>query len=140
MEIKKQSKRELAFWYIYSQEFLKQNSRNQVRIFLETNNVEDFKCREYVKEVARGIKEYDGNIKKTISDNLKSGWTIDRISTIDLALLKLAIFEIKYKNIPFKIVINEIVEYAKQYGEDSSAPFINGVLASVVKDYADDKK
>lgn len=128
------SKREMAFLYIYSQEFLKQNSKSQVKIFLDSNEIDDPRCREYVKEVANGLKEFDEEINKVISENLKSGWTIERISTIDLALLKLAIYEIKYKKIPFKIVINEIVEYAKIYGEDTSASFINGVLASIVKD------
>ena len=132
--MEKQSKRELAFLYIYSQEFLKQNSRNQVKIFLDANEVEDARSREYVKEVANGLKEFNEEINNIISNNLKSGWTIERISTIDLALLKLAIYEIKYKQIPFKIVINEIVEYAKIYGEETSASFVNGVLASVVKE------
>lgn len=131
--MEQQSKRELAFWYIYSQEFLKQNSRNQVKLFLDANEVEDTRNREYVKEVAKSLKEADEEIKTIISSNLKSGWTINRISTIDLALLKLGIYEIKYKKVPYKIVINEIVECAKKYGEDSSPSFINGVLASVVK-------
>ena len=46
----------------------------------------------------------------------------------------LAIYEIQYKEIPFKVVINEVVELAKKYGEDTSASFINGVLANVVKE------
>ena len=48
--------------------------------------------------------------------------------------MKLAIYEMMYKKIPYKIVINEIVELAKKYGEDTSASFINGVLATVVKE------
>ena len=84
------------------------------------------------RELANGIKQNDEEINKIISDNLKSGWTIERISTIDLAFLKLAIYEIKYKKVPYKIVINEVVNYAKVYGEESSGSFINGVLASVV--------
>ncbi len=132
--MEKQSKRELAFLYIYSQEFIRQNSRSQAKTFLDANEIKDTRSREYVKEVANGLKEFNEEINNIISKNLKPGWTIERIATIDLALLKLAIYEIKYKNVPFKIVINEIVEYAKKYGEDSSASFINGVLASIVKD------
>ncbi len=131
--MEKQAKREVAFLYIYSQEFLKQNSRNQVKIFLDTNEINDARCREYVKDVASGLKEHEKEINDIIADNLKPGWTIERISTIDLALLKLAIYEIKYIKTPYKIVINEIVEYAKSYGEDASKSFINGVLASVVQ-------
>lgn len=130
--MEEKTKRELAFCYIYSQEVQKQNSKSQVKLFLDSNGIEDPKTREYVKEIANGIKQNDEEINKIISDNLKSGWTIERISTIDLAFLKLAIYEIKYKKVPYKIVINEVVNYAKVYGEESSGSFINGVLASVV--------
>ena len=64
----------------------------------------------------------------------KKDWKIDRISKVDLAILKLAIYEIKYKDIPFKVVINEAVELAKKYGEDNSKNFVNGILASIIKE------
>lgn len=130
--MEERTKRELAFCYIYSQEIQKQNSRSQVKIFLDSNEIEDTRTREYVKDVASGIKQNDSEITSIISQNLKEGWTIDRISTVDLSLLKLAIYEIKYKKVPYKIVINEVVKYAKIYGEEASASFINGVLASIV--------
>ena len=68
-----------------------------------------------------------------ISENLKEKWTIERISKIDIAILKVAIYELMYSELPYKIVINEAVELAKKYGDDSSKSFVNGVLASVVK-------
>ena len=128
------SRRELAFCYIYSQEIQKSNSKAQVKLFLDCNDISDMKTREYVKDVASSIKANEEEINEIISKNLKTGWTIDRISTVDLAFLKLAIYEIKYKQVPFKIVISEIVKYAKIYGEETSASFINGVLASVVEE------
>lgn len=130
--MEEKTKRELAFCYIYSQEVQKQNSKSQVKLFLDSNEIEDPKTREYVKEVAIGVKQNDEEINKIISENLKVGWTIERISTIDLAFLKLAIYEIKYKKVPYKVVINEVINYAKIYGEESSGSFINGVLASIV--------
>lgn len=126
------TKRELAFCYIYSQEIQGQNSRNQVKLFLDSTEVEDGKVREYVKEIAKGIKENNEEITNIIAENLKTGWTIDRLSKVDLSLLKLAIYEINYKKVPFKIIINEAVNMAKKFGEDTSASFINGVLAKVV--------
>ena len=51
-----------------------------------------------------------------------------------MSLLKLAIYEIKYKDIPFKVEINEVIELAKTYGEDTSSKFINGALAKFVKE------
>ena len=127
------TKRELAFCYIYSQEVQKQNSKSQVKLFLDSTEVEDGRAREYVKDIAKGIKENDEEITKIISENLKSGWTIDRISTVDLSLLKLAIYEIKYIKTPYKIIINEVVNMAKKYGEATAGSFINGVLAKVVE-------
>ncbi len=69
-----------------------------------------------------------------ISKNLKKDWTLQRISKVNIAILKIAIYEIKYKDIPFKVAINEAVELAKKYGEDKSKNFVNGILASIVKD------
>lgn len=126
------TRRELAFCYIYSQEIQKQNSKAQVKIFLDSLEIENNRDREYVKDSAQAIKEHNEDISKLIEENLKTGWTIDRISTVDLSLLKLAIYEINYLKTPYKIIINEIVNMAKKYGEENSGSFVNGVLASIV--------
>jgi len=107
---------------------------------LDCQEVEDPRVREYVKDMARGIKENNEEITGKISQNLKKGWTIDRLSTVDLAILKLAIYEIEYKKIPYKIIINEAVNCAKKYGEESSSSFVNGVLASVVAQMPEEDK
>jgi len=67
-------------------------------------------------------------------ENLKSDWTIERISKINVAILKVAIYEMLFKEVPYKVAINEAIELAKKYGDESSATFINGLLASVVKE------
>ena len=72
-------------------------------------------------------------IEKLISNNLKSGWNINRISKVNITLLKLAICEMLYRDLPYKIVVNEVVELAKSCGEESSPMFVNGVLASIIK-------
>ena len=59
---------------------------------------------------------------------------IERISKVNISILRIAIYEMIYGKLPYKVVINEAVELAKKYGEEASASFINGVLASVVKD------
>ena len=117
---------------IYSQEIQGDNSKAQVKLFLDSTEVENGRSREYVKIVASGIKENDSEISEMISKNLKTGWTINRISKIDLALLKLAIYEMNYMGTPYKIIINEAVNMAKKYGEDNSPSFVNGVLAKIV--------
>ena len=125
--------REQAFKLIYSLEIQKQdNLQEAIDLFLESNEIEDKSAKEYINDAILGIEKNKEKIVEQIEKNLKKDWKIDRISKIDLAILKLAIYEIQYKELPFKVVINEAVELAKKYGEDSSKNFINGILASIV--------
>ena len=127
--------RELAFKLIYSMEIQKnENIDEQIDLFLLSNNITDNNAKEYIQDVINGIENNIEDIVNLIEKNLKTDWKIERISKIDLSLLKLAIYEIKYKDIPYKVAINEVVELAKKYGEDTSKNFINGILASVVKE------
>ena len=125
--------REQAFKLIYSLEIQKQdNLQEAIDLFLESNEIEDKSAKEYINDAILGIEKNKEKIVEQIEKNLKKDWKIDRISKIDLAILKLAIYEIQYKKLPFKVVINEAVELAKKYGEDSSKNFVNGILASIV--------
>ena len=133
--MKRSAIRELAFRLIYSLEIQKpEDLEEQVELYLECNEVEENEAKEYIKDAVLGIKENINEIQGLIEKNLKADWKIDRISKIDLSLLKLAIYEIKYKNIPYKVAINEGLELAKKYGEESSKNFVNGILASIVKE------
>ena len=127
--------REQAFKLIYSLEI--QNNRNleeQLELYLESNNITDTNAVDYIKDAVLGIDKNEKEIVEEIEKYLKSDWKIDRISKIDLSILKLAIYEIKYKQLPFKVAINEAVELAKKYGEDTSQKFVNGILANIVKE------
>ncbi len=127
--------REEAFKLIYSLEIQKkENIEEQLELYLEDNNLSDEDAVSYIKDAVFGIEKNKEEIEEEISKNLKSDWKLERISKIDLSILKLAIYEIKYKDLPFKVAINEAVELAKKYGEDSSQKFVNGILASVVKE------
>ena len=127
--------REEAFKLIYSLEIQNENNlEEQVELYLESNNITDENAVEYIKDAVFGINKNEKEILDEISKYLKSDWKIERISKIDLSILKLAIYEIKYKDIPFKVVINEAVELAKKYGEDTSKKFVNGILANIVKE------
>lgn len=129
----KSASRELVFKLLYSLEIQKESIDEQFELFCETNEIEDKNTKEYMKEIIMQVKSHKQEIEELISKNLKSGWDIKRISKINITLLKLAICEMLYKNLPYKIVINEVVELAKSYGDDTSPMFINGVLASIIK-------
>lgn len=125
--------REVLFKLVYSLEVQKNENDEQIDVFLENIDASD-KVKEDVKETTLKIVELNSVIEKEIEKNLKAEWNLERVSKINLAILKIAIYEIVYKKLPYKISINEAVELAKKYGEDTSASFINGILASVVKD------
>lgn len=128
------SKRELAFKLIYSLEIQKQYEQEIIQLFIENNINIDEKVSEYLKNMANGIIENNKEIEEKISSNLKNDWNINRISKVELAILKVSIYEILYTETPFKVAINEAVELAKKYGEEKSSSFINGVLANIVKE------
>ena len=128
--------RELAFELLYSLEIQKveqETIEEQIEIFLKNNEITDKKVKEYFKDVIYGIQSNSEEIVNTISSNLASNWEIDRISKISLVLLKLATYELMYKKLPYKVVINEVVELAKLYGDENAPSFINGVLGNIVK-------
>lgn len=126
--------RDMAFKFLYQVEVQKENNDEVVNLFLENNEIENKDAQKYIFNIANGVSENIENILELIKKNLKQDWKIERISKVSLAILKLAIYEIVYAKIPFKVVINEAVELAKKYGEDSAPSFVNGILASIVKE------
>lgn len=116
--------RENAFRTIYSKLF------NAEFEGLEASDDINAKCdMEYYNLICNEFLTNYNTLTESISSKLK-GITIDRVYKIDLALIYLALTEIKYLNTPFKVVINEILELAKAYSTDKSSKFINGFLAN----------
>lgn len=132
--MKRTEAREEAFKLLYSLQIMtEKNVEEQIQIYLEENKIEDKEAVKYIENIIKGIDKENEKIESLVSENIKADWDINRISKIDLTLLKLGIFEIVYSKLPYKVVINEVVELAKKYGDDNSKSFVNGVLASVVK-------
>lgn len=126
--------RELAFKLVYEIEVQKISEDDQLEIFIENNEITDKKVIDYLKDIKKGINTNAEEINHLIESNLKENWSLNRISKINLSLIKLAIYEMVYKNLPYKVAINEVVELAKKYADESAPVFINGILASVVKE------
>ncbi len=126
--------RELAFKLVYEIEIQKESQEDQFEIFIENNEITDEKVIKYLKDIKQGIKDNSNEIDNLIINNLRDNWSLNRISKINLSLIKLAIYEMVYKSLPYKVAINEVVELAKKYADESAPIFINGILASVVKE------
>ena len=133
--MKRSAIREAAFKLIYSFEIQEpENLEEQIDLYLECEEITDKEAKEYIIDAINGIKQHTDEINNLIKKNLKADWTLERISKVDFSILKLAIYEIKYKELPYKVAINEALEISKKYGEETSRNFINGILASVVKE------
>ena len=94
----------------------------------------DDEDKSFVNKLLDGVNENYDEIISIVKANIE-GYELDRIFKVDLAILVLAIYEIKFlKETPEKVIINEAVELSKKYSTDKSYSFINGVLAKVLKD------
>ena len=126
--------REMAFKLVYEIEIQKETDSDELDIFVENNGITEDNVVEYLRDIKEGIKTNELEINTLIENNLKKNWSLNRISKINLSLIKLAIYEMLYKNLPYKVAINEVVELAKKYADESAPVFINGILASIVKE------
>ena len=79
--------------------------------------------------------EIDNKIKSSAT-----AWPIDKLNKIDLAILRLAIYEIDQENTPPKVIIDEAVELAKEFGSENSPSFVNGVLGTIYKKGKENEK
>ena len=95
---------------------------------------------ELTKFIVNGVREHTDEIDKIVEE-CAPDWPIDKIAKIDLVILRIAIFEVLFgKKTPVKVAIDEAVEIAKEYGNDTSHKFINGVLGTVVEKYLPKEK
>lgn len=86
---------------------------------------------EFLERYMVGIAEKESEIKKIIDEKI-TGWSFERIGNVEKTLLVCAVYELKYESTPYEIVVNEVVELAKIYGDEKTAEFVNGVLAKII--------
>ncbi len=92
---------------------------------------------EFIKEIVYGVITHTKEIDE-IANKYLDGWTIDRLGNTDIAILRMGIFELLYTETPPIVVINEAIELAKAYSDDSVRKMINGVLDKIYHDKGDD--
>ena len=98
---------------------------------MTTSSDEDFSTADadYIRDKYEKIAEKLTEIDEAINDKTK-GWDTARMAKVDLTIIRLAVYEIKYdESVPTGVAINEAVELAKKFGQDGSPAFVNGVLA-----------
>lgn len=122
--------REHAMKLLYQLEFHKDNCDNAIDSFIEQNNISK-SDENFIRELIYGIYAKIQDIDCLIENNLR-GWKIERISKVDLSILRISVFEIlEREDIPVNVSINEAIELAKKYSGKDSAAFINGILGKI---------
>jgi transcription antitermination protein NusB len=127
----RRSLRERVFKLLFRIEFnTKEEMAEQCQFFFEEEeNASEEEETAYISEKYADIMSHLSEIDELIN-SLAKGWSTARMGKVDLTIIRLAVYEIKFDDtIPTKVAINEAVELAKKFGQDESAGFVNGVLA-----------
>ncbi len=97
---------------------------------------QDTELTEYIFE---GVREHIKEIDKIIEESAPE-WPIDKIAKVDLVILRISVFELLFgKKTPVKVAVDEAVELAKEFGNDTSHKFVNGVLGTVISNHLEKK-
>lgn len=123
---KRSEEREQAFCLLFQSLF---NTDENFEIYEE--NIES--VGDYARSIAFGVEEKKDNLDGLI-EKYSKGWKVKRLPKVNLAILRLAAYEILFvDDVPESVAINEAVELAKKYSGESDYSFINGVLGALVK-------
>ena len=124
--------REEAFKILFSMQFIKVDEE-KVEIYCDINGIGNREDIAYLVNLVNIYNENNKYLESIIQENKKETWDYSRIDKVAITLIKLAIIEIEYLKIPFKISINECINICKKYNEEKNTKFINGILANYVK-------
>lgn len=137
--------RKHVFSMVFQTEFYSDEDINEaIELYNETITEENVSEKEFIERELKGILENREKIDSIIN-KYSLGWSVERIAKVDIAILRLAVFEILFADdIPNNVAVNEAVELAKEYSSDKSPAFINGILGKVMsyanKESADKEK
>lgn len=131
----KRKAREQAFIILFEKSFNSELTIDEIlNIAVESEVIEKNKM---TADIVRKAEEHIDDIDGVIEKNLK-GWSKQRISKVSLALLRMAVCEMKYfDKVPVGVSINEAVEICKVYGSDEDKGFVNGILGSIAREKED---
>lgn len=124
--------REHIFKMIFGLEFSENEQINeQLELYLAQLVDVQEKDYDYMLEKAKGIAGKVAEIDQIINENT-TGWKTSRMNKVDLSILRLAVYEMKWdEDVPVKVAINEAVELAKRFSGEEGPAFINGVLGKI---------
>lgn len=128
--------RELALQTLYSMDLNPLEMRTTLQLFRE-NVKASGTVRVFAEDLVAGVISHREDIDRLI-ENKSKNWSISRMGKVDLNILRLAAFELRYRDdIPKNVTINEAIEVAKKFGTEESPAFVNGILDEIASDFPD---
>lgn len=131
--------RRLALCLVYSQTNSDDPHFEKIDVASVKSTVQDLEITQYDKQflhaIIDGIAEHYSELLAVIQKH-SNDWDLDKMYKVDVSTLLVAIWEILYSDAPQKVVVDEAVELAKEFGESESAKFVNGILSGVLNEYA----
>ena len=133
--MRRHEQREQLFKLLFRVEFNSLDEMpEQVKLFFQDDEIE------YTEAVVESIQDKYTKIQEKLPEidgllNEKAeGWNTERMGKVELAVLRIAVYEILYEeDIPDMVAINEAIEIAKKYGQEASGGFVNAILAKIIK-------
>lgn len=133
--------REKAMTLVYQVDVIGNNAEDTIKNYFEHEEEEIAQEeREYIVDCVKGV---EANLKEIndLIEKYSKGWKLARIAKVDLAILRLSIYEmLKRSDVPNVVSVNEAIELAKKFGGENSASFVNGILGSAIKEIKTDDK
>jgi N utilization substance protein B len=131
--IMRKRSREIAMEIVYQSTINDNDPKELVEDYFEEYGESEEADRVYISMIVSGVMEKREELDALIEANLVK-WKLSRVSKINLSILRVALYEMKYvEDIPNNVSINEAVEISKKYSDEQSAAFINGILDKIVK-------
>ena len=130
----RRSARKNAFFLLFQMDFNETAEFDQVKeiFFAEKETPVEESDKAFILSEVEGVHEHMAEIDSLIEQSAK-GWDLSRMNKVDLAILRLAVYEMKYGETPVGVAINEAVELAKKFSSDEAPAFVNGVLGKASK-------
>ncbi len=131
--MKRRKAREYALQLLFQLDIRREKPHASLLKHFWSDYDRDDEVKDFCEEIVKGTYKHLGKINDLIARCAKN-WSLDRMSTVDRNVLRLAVYEMLYRlDIPTSVTINEAIEIAKRFGTDESGSFVNGILDRVAE-------
>ena len=127
--------RERAFQALFSREFGGEFVDAANHTYIYDKEGDEHEVPVFLLNLVNGVLDHQAELDELISKYLKQGWSLSRLTLTDKTILRLGLYEMKYfEETPDRVAVNEAIEIAKKYSDETSSRFINGLLSQFIED------